>query len=149
MKSKLLFSIAVIAFTLASCTTIRTTPRMIDAHDSKIIIKPLLAEVEVDLNKKITGTATARNMSADDVKELAKWDAITKSGADIIVDPVFKISTTWRTTTVEVTGFFGKYTSIKTVEESDLENLDLYTTPSNSSGGGSVLSKLKKLKKKK
>jgi hypothetical protein len=150
MRNKLLLvaTVAFLAVGMTSCKIVRTSPRTIEAHKSKIIIKPLLAEVEVDLTKKITGTASGKKVSVDDLKEMAKWDACEKAGADIIIDPVFKITSTFMRTTVEVTGFYGKYVSIETVKETDLEKLEFYTAPSggsqNQQGGGSILKKLKK-----
>ncbi|MCB9224030.1 MAG: hypothetical protein R2780_06490 [Crocinitomicaceae bacterium] len=151
MRNKLIIVLAIglFSFGLTSCKVVRTSPRTIEAYKSKIIIKPLLAEVEVDLTKKITGVSSGKKVSVDDLKEMAKWDACEKSGADIIIDPVYKVTSTFLKTTVEVTGFYGKYVSIETVKEADLEKLEFYTTPSGSSEkqGGSVLTKLKKLKK--
>jgi len=158
MKRKLLLSlsVAVIAISMASCTVTKATNRTINAYDSQIIVKPLLAEVEVDLNKKINGTASARKMPVREVKELAKWDALSKSGADIIIDPVYKITTSglfkWnKMVTVEVIGFYGKYTDISIADAEDLKQMELYNIPSgggsgSSGGGGGILSKLKKLK---
>ncbi|MEX1002504.1 MAG: hypothetical protein WDZ35_10360 [Crocinitomicaceae bacterium] len=155
-KSK--YAVITMAFSLlimTSCSVVmqKTTaePRTIEANETRIVIKPLLAEVEVDVTKKITGTATIKGGTPEQAKELAKWDAIEKSGADIIVDPMYKVTTTSTTITAEVIGFFGKYKKISTVEDKDLENLDLYTVPSGGggeAGKGTVMSRLNKLKKK-
>ena len=136
---------------LQSCKVMKsttTTPRTIESYETKILIKPLVAEVEVNVSKKITGTATIKTGKVEDAKELAKWNALEASGADIIVDPVYKVTVQGMIVTAEVTGFFGKYTKISTVEDEDIEKLDYYTVPNNSNGDGkgSVVTKLKKLK---
>lgn len=159
MKRRIL-GFLLIAFVIGSCTTVRVTSRTIDASRNDIIVKPMLAEVEVDLNKKVTGTATIRGLikskktPISQIKKLAHWDACEKSGADIIVDPVYKITKKIGSVTVEVFGFYGKYKSVETVQPAELENLNLYTMPSGSGGigggteggGGFLKRKLKKMK---
>ncbi|UKN02133.1 hypothetical protein K6119_01205 [Paracrocinitomix mangrovi] len=155
MKKNIIILSAMMMLVLSSCkvlTQTKTTPRTIDAQDSEIIIKPLLAEVQVDVNKKITGSATITGSgqnSVNDAKTLAKWNALQSSGADIIVDPVYKVIISGASITAEVTGFYGKYTKISTVADEELEKLELYTVPANGESGSStsVVTKLKKLKK--
>jgi hypothetical protein len=158
MKFKLFFAVAIAVIAFASCRTVRTNPRVIDAQESNILIKPMLAEVEVDLTKKITGTATIRGLIKSkktpvrEIKRLAMSDACDKSGADIVIDPIFKVTKGIGYATVEVTGFYGKYISVETMKAADLEKIELYSVPNSGSGGGgseggSVLKKLKKLKK--
>jgi PBP1b-binding outer membrane lipoprotein LpoB len=154
MKNKLSISIIAIGLLfLTSCSVTKATTRTIHANDTEIIIKPLLAEVEVDPTKKIKGNASARRMSVEEVKKLAMYDALEKSGADVIIDPIFKITTSGmlritRIVTVEVTGFHGKYKNISTIEESELKNIELYTPDKKEKGGG-VSMKIRKSKKNK
>lgn len=146
---RLLFSTIILAGILSSCSIVKTTPRTLNTFKSNIIIKPLVAEVEVDINKKIEATAVVtRKQSIDDAKEMAKWNALERSGADIIVDPVYHI-TIGNNITATVTGYFGRYVKIETVDNADIDNLNLYLQQENSSSGsGSVVSKLRKLKNK-
>lgn len=146
----LLFTISITVLLLSSCSVTKTTARTIEANKSMVIIKPLLAVVEVDINKKITGKVTVkrRKVLLSEAKELAKADAILKSGADIIIDPVFRIVSSFNNLTVEVTGFFGKYTKIAPIEGKDLENLELYQEKKGYEKGG-VTSRLVKLKNRK
>ncbi|MFT4601021.1 MAG: molybdopterin-binding protein [Arenicella sp.] len=151
MNFKLILTSACAVLILASCSVTKVTNRTIAATETEIIIKPLLAEVDVDVSKKIIGTATVTRMSVAEAKELAKWDALEKSGADIMIDPIYKITHSfWRKVTVEVTGFAGKYTEIAPMNEADLKNLELYKPTSGSNEtGGTVMTKLRKLKNRK
>ena len=148
---RILFAGIILAGFISSCSVVKTTPRTLSTFKSNIIIKPLVAEVEVDINKKIEATAVvSRKQSIEDAKEMAKWNALERSGADIIVDPVYHITIKGPSTTCTVTGYYGKYVKIETVDNTDIENLNLYLQSENSSssGSGSVVSKLRKLKKK-
>lgn len=147
MKKNILVGLAVLGL-MSSCSIIKTTPRTVETYNSNIIIKPLVAEVEVDVNKKITATAVVTQGNEEQAKEMAKWQAIQDSGADIIVDPVYHITISAGKITCTVTGYYGKYTKIETVSSEDVENLNMYMQSENSAGGkGSVVTKLKKLKK--
>ncbi|MCB9187805.1 MAG: hypothetical protein H6599_00850 [Flavobacteriales bacterium] len=150
MKKNILLGVAVLGL-MSSCSmikTTKTTPRTVETYNSNIIIKPLVAEVEVDVNKKITATVTVTSGTEESAKELAKWQAIQDSGADIIVDPVYHTTILGAKITTTVTGYYGKYVKIETVSSEDVENLNMYMQSENGDGGkGSVVTKLKKLKK--
>lgn len=122
-----------------------TTSRSINASHQNVVIKPLVAEVKVDINKKITGTASVKNGNVEQAKELAKWNALETSGADIIIDPVFDVTISAMTVTATVSGFHGKYISIETVKDEDLEKLEKYQVSSGKKEA-SVVNKLNKLK---
>jgi hypothetical protein len=139
---------------LSSCAVTGTrttaTPRTIEANQGRIIVKPLIAEVEVDVNKKIEGSATNTKGDVESAKQLAKWEALNKSGADIIVDPVYYITTTTMTVQVKVVGFYGKYVSVETIEDTELDKLNLYIGNTGSKGevstNKSLKNKLNKIK---
>jgi len=146
MRKLLMFLIAGSMLTSCGVTKSRTvTNRTINASYQNIVIKPLVAEVDVDITKKITGTATVKNGNVEQAKDLAKWNAIETSGADIIIDPIFDITVNSLTVEAKVVGFFGKYTKIETIGDEDLEKLELYQINSKKKEG-SVVNKLEKLK---
>lgn len=147
MRNTILLGMAVLTL-MSSCSIVKTTPRTVETYNSNIIIKPLVAEVEVDVNKKITATVVVTNGNEESAKELAKWQALQDSGADIIVDPVYHITIVGSKITATVTGYYGKYVKIETVSAEEVENLNMYIQSDNSdSGKGSVVTKLKKLNK--
>lgn len=146
MKKNIILGLAFVGL-MSSCSIIKSTPRTVETYNSNIIIKPLVAEVEVDVNKKITATGVSTTGNEDAAKEMAKWQAIQDSGADIIIDPVYHITITGKKVTATVTGYFGKYTKIETVSSSEVENLNMYVQPAAGGSKGSVITKLKKLKK--
>jgi hypothetical protein len=133
---------------LVSCSIVKSTPRTVETYNSNIIIKPLVAEVEVDVNKKITATGTSLTGNEDAAKEMAKWQAIQDSGADIIIDPVYHITISGKRVTATVTGYYGKYTKIETIRAEDTEKLNMYMQTESSGNSGSTVTKLKKLSKK-
>lgn len=144
---KLYLLILAISLMFASCNSIRTTTsREIKTAESTVYQKRLIAELEVDVTKKISGTATVKLKGADQLegkigsgdvyaraKNMAKWNAIENSGADAIADPIFNINQTGNTVTVEVQGFYSKFKNISIASNDDLL---LYIETKLSSGMG-------------
>lgn len=139
--------IALIGMVTVSCSMSRrtVTNRTINASSQNIIVKPLVAEVQVDITRKISGTGVVTNGNVNDAKELAKWNAINSSGADIIVDPIYDVSIKGMTVEAKVVGFFGKYVKIETVKDEDLDKIELYKI-NNKKNEASVVNKLEKFK---
>jgi len=101
------------------------------------ISSEMTADVDVDLSKKLTGSAKATyflgffKMSGDSkyadgyggmgstgkVKAAAAFDAISKSDGDILVSPQYVVTTNFifpiKTISVEVSGFEGRIKEIK------------------------------------
>jgi|TARA_B100001971_G_scaffold191814_1_gene195602 hypothetical protein len=103
------------------------------------ISSEMTADVDVDLSKKLTGSAKASyflgigifKMSGDSkyadgyggmgttgkVKAAAAFDAISKSDGDILVSPQYVVTTSFifpiKTISVDVSGFEGKIKEIK------------------------------------
>ncbi|UKN02132.1 hypothetical protein K6119_01200 [Paracrocinitomix mangrovi] len=124
MKHKLLLLPALfLSLLVVSCgSTKRATDRTIDRSESSVRQKTLIGEFKVDLTKKIKGTSVVKNGSMEDAKNLAKWDAIEKSGAHAIVDPIFDFDISGRTISCNVSGYFAKFDKIETATEQDLLN---------------------------
>lgn len=132
---------------LGSCSVRTTTSREIKTAKTGVYQKKLIADLEVDVTKKITGSAVVKLKGNDqvDVKlgrskslyeramNIAKWDAVEKSNADAIADPIFNITQTGNKVTVEVQGFYAKYKSIDIATNDDLM---LYIETQLSMGGG-------------
>lgn len=82
--------------------------------------RSMVAEYEVDLSQKISGTFAVTNGDLEGAKNLALWDAITKSSADAIVDPIYKVSQDLKTITVETYGYKAKFKDIRIATKQDL-----------------------------
>ena len=121
-KLNLIISIAFLGFILASCSSTRVTNRNIGRYSSSVVQRTLIADVKVDLKKKITGEATINGGSATDARNMAVWNAIEGNGAHMIIDPVFKFVASRKRITCSVIGFHGVFENIKTATEQDLLN---------------------------
>ena len=73
---------------------------------------PMLADLEVDLTKKATGSARMK-ASEKVVKEAALNDAMKSSGADVIIHPVYEIIYGKKIIEVNVSGYPAKFKSIR------------------------------------
>lgn len=131
---KLYLLILAVTLIFGSCSVRSTTSREIKTAPSSVYQKKLIADLEVDITKKITGSAVVKIKGADQVDlklgksktlyeramNMAKWDAVTKANADAIADPIYNINQSGSTVTVEVQGFYGKYKSIDIATNDDL-----------------------------
>lgn len=141
-KIKILLLSIIVAVFATSCsqmsynkinTTIYQT-RQQDISKGAIPYNPVIADLKVDLDKKISGSSIRQvirynESELQNSKESSLYNAITNSGADVVVDPIFKINITNNdgrddkvTIKSEVTGFFGKYTSIHKADATELLN---------------------------
>lgn len=133
--------LVVSAMVCASCTQKVYTSRSQYINRGNIPTNPLVADLKVDLTKKLTGTGTAKGKSAtvEVAKEVAIYNAINGSGADMLVDPIcnctikpgiilpfpFLIPIPYRQkkVTCEVTGYFAVYTNIHTASDDEVRRI--------------------------
>ena len=99
---------------LSSCKMVRVhTADAQDVSKTHIIQMPLVADLEVDMTRKVTGTAKLNKSSKEFVKMTAMADALKNSGADVIVEPSYDITYRRKSVEVVVTGFAAKYKNIR------------------------------------
>lgn len=106
------------AMVVVSCTVKKYGSREQDIVNQTIFTRPMVADVDVNVNKKIEGYAEDKVL--DDAKSKARHDALTKSGADIIVDPVYSYEKPmYGKYKVTVQGYYGKYTDVRPMDIPD------------------------------
>ena len=118
---KLLFLLGITAMIMACSPGQRmsSTIKMMDIYGAGVIQQPVIAELQVDV-EKISGNARGgTGVTIANVKNNAVADALRKSGADILIEPVYEIQTTGNSTHVTVTGFPGRYTNFRQAEPRD------------------------------
>lgn len=91
--------------------------------DGFVMAKPIVADVKIE-NRKIEGTATVKNAlylgtAAEAAKNLAVIDAVKKGDADVIVQPIYKVTANAQTTTATVIGFAAKYKDFRPYTDDD------------------------------
>lgn len=121
-------------------TTIYET-RQQDIQKGALPYNPVIADLKVDLEKKVSGSSIRQvniysEYELENTKQASLYNAVTNSGADVVVDPVFKINIsnndgrdTKITIQSEVSGFFGKYLNIHKADSVELRN-STYFKPS-------------------
>lgn len=106
-----------------SCSIHKKTAREITTEESEIYQRTLIGEVDIDVTKKITGSATASaKVPLEEIIELAKWEAIEAGKCDLIFEPIFAITFSKKNITVVATGFPAKYKAVKLATEDDIYN---------------------------
>ena len=141
-KIKFLSLSVIVAVFASSCsqmtfnkinTTVYET-RQQDINKGAIPYNPVIADLKVDLDKKVSGTSIRQvdrynDFELENTKQAALYNAMSNSGADVVVDPIYKVNITNNdgrddkiTIQSEVSGFFGKYTSIHKADATELSN---------------------------
>ena len=95
---------------MASCSTTQYTYRETEINHRSIIANDVVVDVKVDLNKKIQATSSKRN-SVELAKSESYYLAINQNDIDIVVDPIFEITSSGRKYTAKLSGFAGYYTN--------------------------------------
>jgi len=138
----LIFIFAVNLFSACSVTnkinsSVYTT-RQQPINREALPYNPMIADLKVDADKKISGTAIrqvdfATDAEVDNTKQLALYNAMANSGADVVIDPIFKVNISNNegkdrkiTIQADVNGYFAKYTSIHKADTTELKSLKLY-----------------------
>lgn len=144
MKNLSYIIIGVAVFAMVSCTStnkINTsvyTTRQQPINREAVPFNPVIADLKVDIDKKVTGSAIRQvellnESEVDNTKQLSLYNAMTSSGADVVVDPIFKVEITNNngkdkkvTIQSDVSGYYGKYTSVHKADTTELKTLMLF-----------------------
>lgn len=142
-KTKKLFYLISAAMLVSSCsgtafnkinTTIYQT-RQQPINKGAIPYNPVVVDLNVDINKKITGASIRQvdrynEFELENTKQAALYNAMVNSGADVVIDPIFKVNITNNdgrddkvTIQAEVTGFYAKYTNAHKADANEIQNL--------------------------
>jgi hypothetical protein len=100
----------ILTLTLNSCSVTSHTNRNISIDKNDLITNNIVVDVKVEPTKTVTATSSVRE-SIELAKNEAYYKAITEKNIDIVVDPIFEISTIGTRYTAKVTGFAGYYTN--------------------------------------
>lgn len=89
-----------------------------NVYNQTIYTRPMVADIDVNINKKIEGYAEDKDLGV--AKGKARQDALTKSGADVLVDPVFTYTQKgFGRFKVNVQGYYGKYKEVRPMDLPD------------------------------
>lgn len=104
---------------LASCKSTSHTSVSTDVQGPTVIQKPVIADLNVG-EKRVEGTATRKgSFTIGEVKELAIYDALEKSKADVLVEPRFDINKSFNKIEVTVSGYPATYKNFRPMEAQD------------------------------
>lgn len=118
-KNLFLVSLSILLF---SCSKSFVSHRSVNIQRKDLIPNTIVADVSVDLQKKISAESSKKNniaLAMDD----AYYNALINNKVDILVDPVYSITTTPKIlffggkAIATVTGYPGKFTSTKPIYE--------------------------------
>jgi hypothetical protein len=122
---------------LSSCTVSKIsgiyktrTNKTSDIQRTSISAYPLIVDLNVDMSIRVTGASSgeiAKGLTEEYFRELALAEAMVKSGADILVEPIYSVTKNFTgtgaiiktTVEVSVTGYVGKYKNPRNITSSD------------------------------
>ena len=114
----------IIMIALTSCVALPSSARgaevkIVYISDSGIYHTPVIADLEVQ-QIKITGTASGRQAEFEQLKVLATENALSKSNADVLVEPRYSWEITgYDKMTMQVTGYSATYKNFRSISELD------------------------------
>lgn len=124
---------AIVAGSIAtSCSSKIYSTRQTPILRESIPANPIIADMDVDISKKITGEAIVKGGSAtiDNAKQMALWQAMEDNKADVVVDPIFSLvikkGIFRKKINAKVMGYKGSYSDVHVASENEIKNLLIY-----------------------
>jgi hypothetical protein len=97
---KTIFSKIIIAssfvLVLASCKTYSHSSRIVDISTQDVVADKFVVDVEPNFTKRIKGSSTKKHKVEKLAKDEAYFNAIIDNNIDILVDPIYSVTTTKR-----------------------------------------------------
>ncbi|OYT11165.1 MAG: hypothetical protein B6I18_05250 [Bacteroidetes bacterium 4572_112] len=117
--SRIIFFIF-LAISSISCSTIfhTTETNTIDIDEKGIQHTPLITDLEIR-SKKVEGKAFGSVSAITKLKEEAIFNAVSKSNADLLIEPIYTITTSGSKATVTVVGWPANYRNFKQMTVAD------------------------------
>lgn len=124
-----LFTFLILLVVFFSCSEMKYySTKSSDILSSRVIQKPVVADLDV-AEKKVTGTASnSSSISLKKIENNAIYDALSKSNADILIEPRFTTEIKKGVTTITVTGYPAIYKNFRPLTEKDTILLKYSTT---------------------
>ena len=126
MKKQIVLLAVAALFFASSCEVIKTkTTKTADIYGAGVIQKPVVADLVVQ-QTKVTGVSAGKpGAPYEVVKQEAIANAISKSNADVLVEPQFETETSGSITTVTVKGWPANYKNFRPIKEEDVALLNI------------------------
>jgi len=124
MKNLIYLSILLLPVVFSSsCKTIRWNVRdtaTLDVVKSGVFTKPKVADLKIDASRVIgSASGNVKEETFESIKSKALQDALKKSSADILVEPIYEVERDDKTLVARVSGFPAKVTSFKDIVADD------------------------------
>lgn len=126
MKKLIFPGLAMLIIVVSACSSIRHSYRQIEIPEHGLIVTPVVVDVEVDINKKVTATSP-KIKGVENAISMAYYMAIQNSGADVIIDPVYKVTSKGRKSIATVSGYYGIYKNARKLTDA-LDEFEAYDT---------------------
>ena len=111
---KINLPLASLGLVIASCSSTNYTYRTSNIANQSIIANQAVVDIKLDVKNKIETVSSKKN-TANEAMDEAYYKAITTNNIDIVVDPIFEVTTTdkilfWGGKSIaKLTGFGAKF----------------------------------------
>ena len=79
---------------ISSCKTYNHSSRRVDISNKNLNTESVVVDIKPNFEKKVTGSSTKRHKTASKAMEEAYFNAIIENKIDVLVDPIYSVSTT-------------------------------------------------------
>ncbi|MDY6373248.1 MAG: hypothetical protein SPK91_02385 [Bacteroidales bacterium] len=140
MKTSIKFLALAVATVLTSCsTTVSTyTSRTNTVTNRNIDVRNSTVDIKADFSKRITGECNFKAITALEAKKAAEYDAIVRNNIDVLVDPIYQVSSYSGGFKAKVTGYAGTYVNQRTLideinqfKDVDIADVEKYAASKN------------------
>ncbi|MBI2258552.1 MAG: hypothetical protein HYU67_06590 [Flavobacteriia bacterium] len=126
MNKNIFFGIICTTLLVSSCGTVKTrTLKTMKIIDTGVIQKQVLVDLIIDENKVTGESIEERGVEIEIAKTNAIYNAMKKSNSDVIIEPIFEISQSFKETKVVVMGYPGKYKNFRPITKEEIPLLEL------------------------
>jgi hypothetical protein len=116
---------ATVGFGLSSCGVMRPAGKQVTRTSSyrtaAIQTSKVVADLEIDQEKKSDKATDKASASIDALKGMAVHNVLSANKGDILLEPTFVVENNGLTITVTVTGYVAKYVNLRQVKDGELK----------------------------
>ena len=132
---KIIYSKIIIAglalLSLGSCKVYSHSSRIVDVSNQDVVADKFVVDVEPNFNKRVKGSSTKKHAAEKSAKEEAYFNAIIDNNIDILVDPIYSVTTTKKIllffggkSEAVVYGYAGYYKNVRSLSQDKQEEFD-------------------------
>ncbi|MEZ5196711.1 MAG: hypothetical protein R2764_10005 [Bacteroidales bacterium] len=111
--TSIIFATVIITM-ITGCSSLKYSYRQVEIPEQNLLVTPVLVDLNVNLEQRVTASSP-KVKGVNDAISTAYYMALENSGADVIIDPVYKVKSSGKKSIATVSGFYGKYSNARQI----------------------------------